>query len=51
MTIIPMYFLSLAFVEKYRETLMATIERYPIIKALKASRFYRIYTGFSGQGV
>lgn len=50
-TIIPMYFLSLAFIEKYRETLMATIERYPIIKALKASRFYRIYSGFSGQGV
>ncbi|GLX83604.1 TIGR03546 family protein [Thalassotalea eurytherma] len=49
--LVPMYFLSLTLVEKYRVSLMATLERYRIVKALKASRFYRIYTSLAGQGV
>ncbi|QOL27043.1 TIGR03546 family protein [Thalassotalea sp. LPB0316] len=49
--LLPIYFLSMRLVEKYRESFMATLERYRVVKALKASKFYRIYTSLSGQGV
>lgn len=47
---IPLYFVSKILIEKYRLHIMATFEKFRIVKALKASRFYRIYATISGQG-
>jgi len=48
--LVPMYFLSLRLVEKYRESFMATLERYKVVRALKASKFYRLYSSLANQG-
>ena len=46
----PLYFLSKFIIEKYRVHIMAFFEKFRIVKALKASKFYRLYLEFSGQG-
>ncbi len=48
---IPLYFVIKFLIEKYRVHIMATFEKFRIVKALKASRFYRVYLTISGQGV
>jgi len=47
---IPVYFISNYLVEKYRLHVMAFFEKFRIVKALKASKFYRVYCQVSGQG-
>jgi uncharacterized protein (TIGR03546 family) len=47
---IPLYFLSKILIEKYRVHIMAFFEKFRIVKALKTSKFYRLYTSLSGQG-
>jgi len=47
---IPLYFVAKILVEKYRVHVMATFEKFKIVKALKASKFYRVYSTLSGQG-
>ena len=47
---VPLYFISLIIIEKYRLHIMSFFEQFRIVKALKASKFYRLYMQFSGQG-
>ena len=47
---IPLYFFSKIIITKYRQHIMAFFEKFRIVKALKASKFYRLYLQFSGQG-
>ena len=47
---IPLYFLSNFLITKYRSHMKVFIERFRIVRALKASGFYRIYLNVSGQG-
>lgn len=47
---IPLYFFSKIIIIKYRQHIMAFFEKFRLVKALKASRFYRLYLQFSGQG-
>lgn len=47
---IPMYFLANFIIKQYRVHLLAFFEKFRIIKALKASRFYQVYLKVSGQG-
>ncbi|MCW8831865.1 MAG: TIGR03546 family protein [Colwellia sp.] len=47
---VPLYFFSKFIIEKYRVHIMAFFERFRLVKALKASKFYRLYLEFSGQG-
>jgi len=45
----PLYFLTKIIIEKYREHIMVTFEKLRIVKALKASKFYRLYEQVSGK--
>jgi uncharacterized protein (TIGR03546 family) len=47
---IPVYFLAILLIVKYRFHVKAFIDRFKIIKALKTSNFYRVYLSLSGQG-
>jgi uncharacterized protein (TIGR03546 family) len=47
---VPLYFLSQILIEKYRFHIKNFIEKFKIIKALKASKFYQLYLRVSGQG-
>lgn len=47
---IPLYFFSKVMIKNYRQHIMAFFEKFRIVKALKASKFYRLYLQFSGQG-
>ena len=47
---IPLYFFTKMIIKNYREHIMAFFEKFRIVKALKASKFYRLYSEFSGQG-
>ncbi|MFT6899888.1 MAG: hypothetical protein ACJAXS_000040 [Colwellia sp.] len=47
---IPLYFISNLLIEKYRLHIKAFFEKFRIVKALKASKFYRLYCQVSGQG-
>jgi uncharacterized protein (TIGR03546 family) len=47
---IPLYFLSKTIIKNYRQHIMGFFEKFRIVKALKASKFYRLYLEFSGQG-
>jgi uncharacterized protein (TIGR03546 family) len=47
---IPLYFISNFLIEKYRLHIKAFFEKFRIVKALKASKFYRLYCQVSGQG-
>jgi uncharacterized protein (TIGR03546 family) len=40
---LPMYFLSLTLVVKYRVHVQTFLEKLSIVKALKASKFYQLY--------
>ncbi len=46
---IPIYFISKVLIEKYRTHVMAFFEKFRIVQALKASKFYRLYTSFAGE--
>jgi uncharacterized protein (TIGR03546 family) len=45
----PIYFISQFIIEKYRVHIMTFFEKFRIVQALKASKFYRLYTSFSGE--
>lgn len=47
---IPLYFFSKLIIKNYRQHIMRFFEKFRIVKALKASKFYRLYLEFSGQG-
>jgi uncharacterized protein (TIGR03546 family) len=47
---IPLYFLCKVLIEKYRLHIMNFFEKFRVVKALKASKFYRLYLQYSGQG-
>ncbi|NQZ22250.1 MAG: TIGR03546 family protein [Colwellia sp.] len=47
---IPLYFVCNYLIEKYRLHVKAFFEKFRIVKALKASKFYRVYCQVSGQG-
>lgn len=46
---VPLYFVSKLLIEKYRVYVMGVFEKFRIVKALKASKFYRLYVQYSGQ--
>jgi len=45
----PIYFISKIIIEKYRVHIMSFFEKFRIVQALKASKFYRLYTSFAGE--
>ncbi|MEY8213773.1 MAG: DUF2062 domain-containing protein [Colwellia sp.] len=45
----PIYFISKLIIEKYRVHIMTFFEKFRIVKALKASKFYSLYTSFAGE--
>ena len=47
---IPLYFLCNYLIEKYRIHIKAFFDKFRIVKALKASKFYSVYSQVSGQG-
>lgn len=47
---IPLYFFCKLIIKNYRQHIMAFFEKFRVVKALKASKFYRLYLQFSGQG-
>ncbi len=47
---IPWYFFSKTIIIKYRKYIMAFFEKFRVVKALKASKLYRLYLQFSNQG-
>lgn len=47
---IPLYFIFNYLIEKYRQHVKAFFDKFRIVKALKASKFYRVYSQISGQG-
>lgn len=46
---VPIYFISKFIIEKYRVHIMTFFEKFRIVKALKASKFYSLYSSFSGE--
>ena len=40
---VPVYFISLIIVNKYRSSLMGFANKFKVVQTLKASKFYRIY--------
>lgn len=46
---VPLYFISKIIIEKYRVHIMSFFEKFRVVQALKASKFYRLYTSFSGE--
>jgi len=47
---LPVYFISRYLIENYRLHIKSFIEEFRIVKALKASKFYRLYLTMTGQG-
>ena len=47
---IPLYFISKTIIKNYRQHIMTFFEKFRVVKAIKASKFYRLYLDFSGQG-
>lgn len=45
----PVYFISKIIIEKYRVHIKAFFEKFRVVQAIKASKFYRLYTSFSGE--
>ncbi|WP_057832393.1 DUF2062 domain-containing protein [Colwellia sp. TT2012] len=45
---VPVYFISKVLIEKYRLHIMTFFEKFRIVQTLKASKFYRLYSSFSG---
>ena len=45
---VPVYFISKVLIEKYRVHIMTFFEKFRIVQALKASKFYRLYSSFAG---
>ena len=45
----PIYFISKFIIEKYRVHIMTFFEKFRIVKALKASKFYSLYSSFAGE--
>ena len=46
---VPVYFTSKIIIEKYRVHIMTFFEKFRIVKALKASKFYSLYSSFAGE--
>jgi len=46
---VPIYFISKIMIDKYRVHIMTFLEKFRIVKALKASKFYSVYSTFSGE--
>ncbi|MEI6893936.1 MAG: TIGR03546 family protein [Colwellia sp.] len=46
---LPVYFISKIIIEKYRVHIMTFFEKFRIVKALKASKFYSLYNTFAGE--
>jgi len=46
---VPLYFISKVIIEKYRVHIMSFFEKFRIVQALKASKFYRLYTSLTGE--
>ncbi|TMM47458.1 TIGR03546 family protein [Colwellia ponticola] len=46
---VPIYFTSKLIIEKYRVHIMTFFQKFRIVKALKASKFYSLYSRFSGE--
>ncbi len=44
----PIYFISKLLIEKYRIHIMTFFAKLRIVQALKASKFYRLYTSLAG---
>lgn len=47
---IPLYFVCNTLIEKYREHIQAYLEKLSIVKALKATKVYRLYVSLTPQG-
>ena len=47
---IPLFFLARLVIDKYREHILAWVMKSPIVKALKASKFYNMYQSVSDWG-
>ena len=45
---VPLFFLGRLLVVKYRAHILAWVEKFKLVKLMKASRFYRIYESLSG---
>ena len=45
---LPVYFIAKVLIEKYRVHIKAFFEKFRVVQALKASKFYRIYLSLSG---
>ena len=45
---IPMFLLSYFIVIKYRQALMAFVNKFKVVQTLKASKFYNIYQAVKG---
>jgi len=45
----PIYFISKFIIDKYRVHIMTFFEKFRIVKALKASKFYSLYSSFTGE--
>lgn len=47
---IPLYFAAKVFVHKYRQYIQAYFEKLSIVKALKATKLFRLYLQLTPQG-
>ncbi len=45
----PIYFISKLIIDKYRVHIMTFFEKFRIVKALKSSKFYGLYTSLVGE--
>ncbi len=48
---VPLYFINHWLIVKYRQHIKAFFEKMRLVKALKASKFYRLYTEVSAPGL
>lgn len=46
---LPIYFISKFIIEKYRVHIMAFFAKFRIVQAIKASKFYGVYTSLVGE--
>lgn len=46
---LPVYFISKLIIEKYRVHIMTFFAKFKIVQALKASKFYSVYTAIVGE--
>lgn len=46
--LVPVYFIGYQLVVKYRNSIMAFVNKFKIVQTLKASKFYRLYSATQG---